>query len=165
MVRAEDMTPEEAKKYLAQQQEKVRKRQQAYVKNQFDKGKRRVSVYVSPEAGEFLDGEIERTGKGAADIVSEALLMMKSGGIGMVSAPIKKSAATSEPVKRSFIRVNPDYDQEKTEAYIMQLYSQGFSLSAIANTLNEKEWPTQKTGGAWYHKTVGSIVKRLKDDG
>lgn len=154
MVNVADMTPEQAKEHLLKQQKKLRNNQRKYVKRQLEEGRRRVNTYLSPEAGKVLDDEMEQTKRGAADILSEALLLL---------ARHRAMPTTPSPRTPTLRHVsNPDYNQEATESYIMELHDKGMSQAGIAKQLNEEVWPTQKTDGQWYHKAVGSIIKRRK---
>ncbi len=159
MVNFNEMSPEQALIFLRNQQKKARDRQRAYVQKQKNSGMRRVNAFISPEAGKILDTQIVKTGKGTADILNDALLMLAQNYSGKTVMNQTKGHAVAQTVCRA---ANPDYKKEKTENYIMQLDASGLSQSAIAAKLNKEKWPTQRTGGKWYHKAVGTIIKRQK---
>jgi len=158
MVDPKNMTPEQAMKYLEKQHKRAHERQRAYVKKQAELGRKRVSVYITADAAQFLRDEVERTGKRAADVVSDALMMMsKHSRI----VPASRSQQTVEPVSvnRS---THEDYDEEAVMSRISELrLEQGMSWKKVADTLNEEGIVTQ-TGVEWTEsnvKKVGAILK------
>lgn len=172
MVNVSDMSPEEAKKYLEKQQKKIRERQKAYVKKQLDKGKRRINTYISSEAGEILDVEMDRTGKGTAEIISDALqfyAVHHTDKNSIVNADSNAVINTTKPVvyrrdtrRESRSVFSQKYDRAQAEARIQELSNQGMGPTEIAGHL-EAEGVLSPGGGKWHKGTIARIIQRLRD--
>lgn len=74
MVKADNMTPKEAKAHLAEMQRRARDRQRTFQREKISAGYRRVNAYVSPEAFAVLEVERVRSQENTGEILSRILL-------------------------------------------------------------------------------------------
>ncbi len=151
MVRADHLTPEEAKARLVKMQEQMRDRQREFAKRKREQGFKRINAFISPEAFEIIDRERKRTGDNTGDVLTA---IIKS--FGDSSKHRTKNVATND-VPRGTISA--------TYELILKYQAEGMSYQQIADKLTGDGIPTATGKTVWKKGTVGNVIKRLKKEG
>lgn len=161
MVKADDMSAEEAKARLKRLQEDTNQRQRDYSARMKSKGRRRVNAFIDAEATDILDREQDKSGRTVSEIVSEALKFWVSHSSRALTTT-KQQPSVNTNVNTN---VSAKYDQTETEKRIRELVKLGLGPAAISKRLEEEGISSPGGGPSWYRGTVARIITRLKENG
>ena len=159
MVKADNMTPEEAKAHLAEMQRRARDRQRTFQREKISAGYRRVNAYVSPEAFAVLEEERVRSQENTGEILSRILLDHHK----RISAPRdKKAVAPVTEAKAQTKTTAKPYDKEAVNRRIAQLSEAGMTPASIAKQLEFEEFLTPAGNTKWHRANIGRIIKQME---
>lgn len=152
MVRADHLTPEEAKARLVKLQTQIRDRQREFAKRKKAEGFRRINAFISPEAFEIIDRERKRTGDNTGDVLTTIIEHFDHNNKNLTdNDKPAKTKSTDQAGDRPAIDI------------ITDLSADGMGPTAIANRLNDDGVPTLTGKGRWHKGTVSNILKQIKE--
>ena len=169
MSKLKDMTPEEAKKYMLEQQRRTRERQQRYRKRAQMDGRAKVAGFLSPKASLVLE-DAKLMGYTVMEVLSEALVYYANNEFGAIRSP--KPTPKQAPVKKTETKEEgtpsppPPEDSipfgQQTIDRLVELHDKGHTRREIAILMTEERWLTKSGRTEWTKSAVNTQLRKLK---
>lgn len=171
MSKLEDMTPEEAKKYMLEQQRRTRERQQRYRKRAQMDGRAKVAGFLSPKASLVLE-DAKLMGYTVMEVLSEALVYYANNEFGAIRSPKPTPTVKQAPVKKTETKEGgappspPPEDSilfgQQTIDRLVELHGKGHTRREIAGQMTEERWLTKSGRTEWTKSAVNTQLRQLK---
>lgn len=130
-------------KTIEQRRKADRERLKRWRKKKLADGNKQIQFMLTPEAQKVLIREKERTGEPYVHIINRAIIHIEEGRTNRLGK----------------IKDRPP-EQQKIIRRIRQLWSEGYTYSAIADIFNNERLTTFKGSGKWYGRLVLELDKK-----
>jgi len=130
-------------KTIEQRRKADRKRLKRWRKKKLADGNKQIQLMLTPEAQKILVQEKERSGEPYVHIINQAIIHIVQGGTSSIDTTKERPP-----------------EQQKIIRRIRQLWSEGYTYSAIADIFNSEGLTTFKNSGKWQASSVLDLDKK-----